>query len=122
MAKEGKTTPGTKMTNVDIDMLDTDNYAVWSIKIKSFLIIKDLWTAVSNESDPKPGADEKALAQLSLHFKDHHIPLLSKAKTAAEAWQKLKAIYQAKAQPGSSYSSESSTASTRSPMSLWSST
>eukprot|EP00891_Asterochloris_glomerata_P000188 jgi/Astpho2/188/Aster-x0901 len=77
------------MTNVDIDKLDTDNYAVRSVKMKAFLTIKDLWGAVS-------GQDEKALAQLSLHVKDHHLHMLSKATTAAEAWQKLEAVYQAK--------------------------
>ena len=95
-AKEGKTTPGTKMTNVDIDKLDTDNYAVWSVKMKAFLTIKDLWDAVSGQGEPKAGTDEKALAQLSLHVKDHHLHMLSKATTAAEAWQKLEAVYQAK--------------------------
>ena len=45
---------------------------------------------------PSPEADGKALAQLALHVKDHHLPLLSKAETAAEAWQKLEAVYQAK--------------------------
>ena len=84
------------MTNVDIDKLDTDNYAVWSVKMKAFLTIKDLWGAVSGQGEPKAGADEKALAQLSLHVKDHHLHMLSKATTAAEAWQKLEAVYQAK--------------------------
>ena len=95
-AKQGKTTPGATMTNVDIDKLDTDNYAVWSAKMKAFLIIKDLWGAVSGQGEPKAGADEKALAQLSLHVKDHYLHMLSKAKTAAEAWQKLETVYQAK--------------------------
>ena len=81
---------------MDIVKLDTDIYAVWSIMMKSFCIIKDLWAAVCNEDDPKPGADEKALAHLSLHVKDHHLPLLSKTKTAAEGWQKLEAFCQAK--------------------------
>ena len=56
-----------------------------SVKMKAFLIIKDLWGAVSGHGELKAGADEKALAQLSLHVKDHHLPLLSKAKTATEA-------------------------------------
>ena len=37
VAKEGK------MSKVDIDKLDTDNYAVWSVKMKAYLVIKDLW-------------------------------------------------------------------------------
>ena len=44
-AKEGKTTSGTSMTNIDIEKLDTDNYTVWSVKMKAFLIIKELWSA-----------------------------------------------------------------------------
>ena len=63
-AKEGKTTPGTKMTNVDIDKLDTDNYAVWSVKMKAFLTIKDLWGAVSGQGEPKAGADDVAHSYL----------------------------------------------------------
>ena len=95
-AKEGKTTPGTIMTNIDIEKLDTDNYAVWSVKMKAFLIIKELWSAVTGEDTLRPGTDEKALAQLALHVKDHHLPSLAKASTAAEAWQKLESVYQAK--------------------------
>ena len=84
------------MTNIDIEKLDTDNYAVWSVKMKAFLIIKELWSAVTGEDTLRPGTDEKALAQLALHVKDHHLPSLSKASTAAEAWQKLESVYQAK--------------------------
>ena len=95
-AKEGKTTSGTSMTNIDIEKLDTNNYAVWSIKMKAFLIIKELWSAVTREDTLRPGTDEKALAQPALHVKDHHLPSLAKASTAAEAWQKLESVYQAK--------------------------
>ena len=95
-AKEGKTTSGTSMTNIDIEKLDTDNYAIWSVKMKAFLIIKELWSAVTGEGTLRPGSDEKALAQLALHVKDHHLPSPAKASTAAEAWQKLESVYQAK--------------------------
>ena len=37
------------MTNIDIEKLDTDNYAVWSVKMEAFLIIKELWSAVTRE-------------------------------------------------------------------------
>ena len=85
-AKEGKTASGTSMTNIDYEKLDTDNYAVWSVEMKAFLIIKKLWSAVTGEGTLRPGSDEKALPQLALHVKDHHLPSLSKASTAAEAW------------------------------------
>ena len=83
------------MASVDIDKLGNDNYAVWRQKMRSYLIIKDLWAAVAREGAITPGADQKALAQLTLHVKDQHLPLLSKAATAAEAWQMLEAVYQA---------------------------
>ena len=50
---------------------------------------------MTGEGTLRPGTDEKALAQLALHVKDHHLPTLSKVSTAAEAWQKLESIDQA---------------------------
>ena len=84
------------MSKVDIDKLDTDNYAVWSVKMKAYLVIKDLWNTISGKGDVKPGADEKALAQLALHVKDFHLATLSKAESAKDAWETLEAVYQAK--------------------------
>ena len=84
------------MSKVDIDKLDTDNYAVWSVKMKAYLVIKDLWSTISGKGDVKPGADEKALAQLALHVKDFHLATLSKAESAKDAWETLEAVYQAK--------------------------
>jgi hypothetical protein len=40
--------------------------------------------------------DAKALAQIGLHVKDHHLPLLERCNTAKEAWEQLEALYQAK--------------------------
>ena len=90
VAKEGK------MSKVDIDKLDTDNYAVWSVKMKAYLVIKDLWSTISGKGDVKPGADEKALAPLALHVKDFHLATLSKAESAKDAWETLESVYQAK--------------------------
>ena len=53
------------------------------------------WSAVSGAGDAR-GADEKALAQILLYVKDHHIVALSKCETAKQAWDKLKVAYQAK--------------------------
>ena len=47
---------------------------------------------MTGEGTLRPGTDEKALAQLALHVKDHHLPTLPKVSTAAEAWQKLEAV------------------------------
>ena len=120
-AKEGKTTPG-KMTNVDIDKLDTDNYAVWSFKMKAFLIIKDLWGAVSGQGEPKPEADGKALAQLALQSRTttyHCCPRQKQQQRLGRSWRQST---KPRAQQGSYTSRERSTAYARSPVSLWSST
>ena len=71
------------MTNIDIEKLDTDDYAVWRVEKKAFLIIRELWSAVTGEGTLRSGTDEKALAQLALHVRDHHLPTLSKVSTAA---------------------------------------
>ena len=83
------------MATIEIEKLDVDNYATWSVKVKSLLVLKDLWRAVSGAGDVR-GADEKALAQILLYVKDHHIVALSKCETAKQAWDKLKDAYQAK--------------------------
>jgi hypothetical protein len=55
--------------------LDVDNYATWRTQMKFLLITKGLWTAVlgSNVDEDK---DARALAQIGLHVKEHHLPLL----------------------------------------------
>ena len=106
------------MTNIDIEKLDTDNYAVWSVKMKAFLIIKELWSAVTGEGTLRPGSDEKALAQLALHVKDHHLPSLAKASTPQELGKSWSQFTRQRAHHGSCCSSESSTAYARSQVSL----
>ena len=61
-AKEGKTTSGTSMTNIDIEKLDTDNYAVWSVKMKAFLIFKEL----------SPARRHSDLGQMRRHWLSWH--------------------------------------------------
>lgn len=85
-------------TEVDkfvMERLDVDNYATWKSRMKFLLISKGLWSAVSgNNVDPE--TDLKALAQIGLYVKEHHLPMLERCDTAKEAWQQLEAVYQAK--------------------------
>ena len=78
-----------------VELLDVHNYATWRSKIKFLLITKGLWTAVTGESTDRD-VDAKALAQIGLHVKDHHLPVLESCTTAKAAWEKLEAVYQAK--------------------------
>lgn len=63
--------------------------------MKFLLISKGLWTALTGDSVDEE-KDAKALAQIGLHVKNHHLPVLECCSTAKTAWEQLEAIYQAK--------------------------
>ena len=48
------------------------------------------------EGEATPAIDKQARAFIVLQCKSHHYPLLRKSTTAAEAWDALKDVYQAK--------------------------
>ena len=77
-----------------VERLDVDNYATWSVRMQAFLMVKGLWDAVSGSSTDT-AADKKALAQIILHVKDHHLPTLVGCATSKIAWETLKKIFQA---------------------------
>jgi hypothetical protein len=85
----------TSTTAPSVELLDVDNYATWRSKMKFLLVTKGLWTAVKGESMDEE-KDAKALAQIGLHVKDHHLPVLERSTNAKMAWEQLEAIYQAK--------------------------
>ena len=78
-----------------VERLDVDNYATWSIRMQAFLMVKGLWDAVTGESTDV-SASKKALAQIVLHVKDHHLSTLVACPTAKDAWETLKRTYEAK--------------------------
>lgn len=78
-----------------VELLDVDNYATWRSKMKFLLITKGLWTAVTGGSMDEE-KDTKALAQIGLHVKDHHLPMLECCTSAKMAWERLETVYQAK--------------------------
>jgi hypothetical protein len=68
---------------VVLERLDVDNYAVWSLRMKAYLMIKGLWKAVTGEStDVEMG--QKALSQIVLHVKDHHLANLVSCTSTKE--------------------------------------
>jgi alkylhydroperoxidase/carboxymuconolactone decarboxylase family protein YurZ len=78
-----------------VERLDVDNYATWSIRMRALLITKGLWSAVTGDSTD-PDKDQKALAQIILHVKDHHLMTVGNAATSKNAWETLKHTYEAK--------------------------
>lgn len=78
-----------------VELLDVDNYVTWRSKMKFLLITKGLWMAVTGDSVDEE-KDAKALAQIGLHVKDHHLSVLERCTSAKAAWEQLEAVYQAK--------------------------
>lgn len=85
----------TDVTKPTVEYLDVDNYATWSIRMQALLLSKGLWSAVTGTSTDEE-KDQKALAQIILHVKDHHLMTVGNCATAKIAWDTLKATYQAK--------------------------
>ena len=78
-----------------VERLDVDNYATWSIRMRALLISKGLWAAVTSDT-PDADKDQKALAQIILNVKDHHLMTVGKCERAKIAWETLKTTYEAK--------------------------
>jgi len=83
---------------VYIDKLDVDNYATWSVRMRWLLTHKGLWDIVEKATveDADKENDQKALALIGLGVKDCHLSTLAPCTTAKQAWEALKAVYQAK--------------------------
>ena len=84
----------TSDTKPTIEPLDVDNYATWSVRMKAYLMVKGLWDPITGASTDAT-ADGKALAQITLHVKDHHLQTVAGCATSKDAWDTLKSTYQA---------------------------
>jgi len=78
-----------------VELLDVDNYATWRRRMKSLLVIKNLWGAVTGDTVDEQ-SDAKALAQIMLHVMDHHLSMVEGCGSSKEAWEKLEDVYQGK--------------------------
>lgn len=78
-----------------VERLNADNYGTWSFRMEAFLMVKGLWDSVTG-TNTDASADKKALAQIILHVEDFHLATLVGCATSKIAWERLKAIYQAK--------------------------
>lgn len=87
-----------------IDKLDSEDYAVWSVKMKSILVHSDLWGVTSGnivkreDANPQQQAefdrkDEKALATITLSVKSSEINLIKNCEALKISWDKLKYVY-----------------------------
>lgn len=92
-------------SNYQVEKLNPDNYASWSIQIRSLLITQDLYdvleltlneTATAQEKAAWIIRDRKALATITLAVRSSELIHLKDCKSAKEAWCKLENIYRAK--------------------------
>lgn len=82
------------------ELLDVDNYATWSIRMRMLLEEKSLWVAVdpSVGTQPDVTASRKALALIVRHVASHHLQAVMACGTGSAAWQYLENTYKAKSQ------------------------
>ena len=66
--------------------LNSKNYAVWKIRMQAYLKHKGWWQAVVAPVPDGTDHDEKALSSLQLCVTDQYLHVISKARTAHEAW------------------------------------
>ena len=85
-------------SGVTIEPLDENNYATWAARVRFLLIKKELWGETTSEVLLNQVKNDKALAEIGLHVKEHHLALVTSCTRAYEAWQKLEAIYKSKGQ------------------------
>ena len=81
---------------VRVEVLDVDNYDTWSCDMEWLLVTKGLWEAISDPENADAAIGRKALATIGLHVAKHHKASLLACNSAKEAWDMLKAAYQAK--------------------------
>uniref|UniRef100_A0A0A1X768 Retrovirus-related Pol polyprotein from transposon TNT 1-94 n=1 Tax=Zeugodacus cucurbitae TaxID=28588 RepID=A0A0A1X768_ZEUCU len=87
-------------SNFLIEKLDSENYDVWSIQMRSILINTDQWLMVNGDikrcaenADKWDYDDQKALANIILCVKPTEITNIKSCKTSAEAWKKLREVH-----------------------------
>jgi hypothetical protein len=88
-----------------IDKLDSDNYELWRLQMRSVLIHSELWS-YANGSVPKPKEkeevlqwelkNEKALASILLCVKSSQLVHVKNCENAKEAWDKLAEVHNPK--------------------------
>ena len=110
-----------KLGEVGVPLLGSDNYPIWSVKMRMLLTHQQLWQYVHRPETPTavqaaPGAaqgaaqeaaqgaasvltdaqkadDAKALSIIGRHVKDYLIPSIAGCNTAKEAWSVLERLF-----------------------------
>ena len=82
-----------------VPVLTADNYTIWKTKLKMYLTLKGLWSAVETSAallttDDLQSASARALAIIGLSVSDHHLAIIAACESAHEAWKTLSNIFE----------------------------
>jgi hypothetical protein len=84
---------------ISIEVLDTDNYAVWAAQMQLLLMHKGLWKGVQDPSADQDLSD-KAKGLIGMYVqRQHKLGAILAAANAKVAWDQLKDVYQSKSAP-----------------------
>ena len=72
-----------------VEPFDGSNYALWSYKMKMYLMSKGLWGVVSGDDAPNAVKEQQAHAAIALNLSDAQLMHVIDAATARDAWGRL---------------------------------
>lgn len=87
-----------------IEKLNPENYASWSIQMRSLLITQDYWDVIETQLNAAASQEEKsawkirdnkALAMITLSVNKSELIHIKECKSSNQAWNKLESIYRA---------------------------
>lgn len=72
-----------------VERFDGSNYALWSYKMKMYLMSKGLWGVVSGDEVATESKDQKAHAAIALNLTDAQLMHIIDSVSARDAWGRL---------------------------------
>ena len=79
---------------VRIEPLTVSNYALWSARIKQFLIYKDLWEGVDPGTNARKSSQAKAI--IGLHVSPEYVLTVEDLGSAKEVWDYFRELFKGK--------------------------
>ncbi len=81
-------------SRVQIEKLDSNNYGIWSRRLKALLLSKELMDVVTGDEDDKKKSNQ-ALGLIQLYLSDYYLSMADDVATAKGLWDKLRNTFRA---------------------------
>ena len=81
-------------SRVQIEKLDSNNYGIWSRRLKALLLSKELMDVVTGNEDDKKKSNQ-ALGIIQLYLSDYYLSMADDVATAKGLWDKLRNTFRA---------------------------